>query len=363
MKFKYLLIIILFFLVYNDIFGLTYHTDDFSKGPLYGKDMFLPYMIYLTFPGVRAKTERQFQLQYHTSFYFVNDFYIPYLDDNETYFDEETGNYFNKSIRAYDYESLNFEFGVSFTVLKNLQVGMNTRVVGYYSGFLDAIVQNFHDLFGFPNAGRNEFSQNEAFVDIKNASGVRLKLKNYAFSFGDIDTWIKYTFFQKKRIALAVINGYKIPTGSVKYLSGSGYPDIGIGFLMDLMPIRFISLYLQTNFILPLDSIIPQASSKPYPMFQGIFNFSVNPVKYLSILVQLNIKTPVLKTEYDLEDRYIGIHELDKPQLDILAGFIVEIKNIRFQFYFEQNPIYTAGADIVFNFLLAHKINIKINNY
>ncbi|MBN2546030.1 MAG: DUF3187 family protein [Spirochaetes bacterium] len=316
--------------------------------------MFLPYMIYLTFPGVRAKTERQFQLQYHTSFYFINDFYIPY--GKLTY--DNTKSYY-KSVRAYDYESLNFEFGISFSPLKNLQVGMHTRVVGYYSGFLDAIVQNFHDLFGFPNAGRDEFSQNDTYIDIKNSSGVRLKLKNYAFSFGDIDTWIKYTFYQKKWIALAVINGYKIPTGSVKYISGSGYPDIGIGLLMDLMPIRFISIYLQTNFILPFDAVIPQAPSKPYPMFQGMLNLSVNPVRYLSILVQLNFKTPVLKTQYDLDESFNGIHELYYPQTDILVGLIFEIMNIKFQFYFEQNPIYTAGADIVFNFLLAHKINIK----
>jgi len=356
MKLKYFLIFFLLFFIYSNFYGLEYHTDDFSKGPLYGKDMFLPYMIYLTFPGVRAKTERQYQLQYHTSFYFINDFYIPY---SKLTFD--SGKSYYKSVRAYDYESLNFEFGISFSVLKNLQVGMHTRVVGYYGGFLDNIVQNFHDLFGFPNAGRDEFSQNETFIDLKNASGVALKLKHYAFSFGDIDTWIKYTFFQNKKIALAVINGYKIPAGSAEYLSGSGYPDIGAGLLMDLMPIRFISLYLQTNFILPLDSIIPQAVSKPYPMFQGMLNFSVNPVRYLSILVQLNVKTPVLKTEYDLPDDFLGSHDLYYPQTDILVGFIVEIRKIRFQFYFEQNPIYTAGADIVFNFLLAHKINIKKN--
>lgn len=154
-------------------------SSNYSKGPLTSKNMYIPYLIYYSPTGQRAAYGKKFTLEYHTSVYFVNDFFPT------NYSHDKDGNYF--ITEGIDYESLNVEIGASFYILKNLQVGLDTRIYTYYGGFLDNIVQGFHKLFGFPNGGRDWFAQNQVFINIPNKNNVNYHLTKQATSFGDID--------------------------------------------------------------------------------------------------------------------------------------------------------------------------------
>jgi len=49
--------------------------QDWSKGPLVGKNWYLPFAIYYQYPGYRARSGDQSELQYHVGQYYTNDFY------------------------------------------------------------------------------------------------------------------------------------------------------------------------------------------------------------------------------------------------------------------------------------------------
>ncbi len=344
-----IIIIFLFILNLTNLFAFVRKTSDLSKGPLYGKNMYIPYMIYYNFPGLRATGGKKFEFQYHISLYYTNDFHIDIVLNKYGYLDYV--------IRHRDYESLNIELGTSFYILKNLQVGMDMRLISYYGGFLDNIIETFHSAFGFPNGGREFSHQNQVHINISNNNNVDLSLERSTVSFGDIDLWVKYTFFQRRWISLAAVGAFKIPSGRISEISGSGYPDFAIGILGDFKPVWILSLYLQAGLVVPFDSFLQCVDSKPYPMFNGLVGVELNPTDFFSLVVQFNIRSSPLKCSIEYSNSYIGNTDyLSLPQINTLVGFIFRYKGYKWQFYVEEDSFTNAGVDITFNLMFLHSI-------
>jgi len=301
-------------------------------------------------PGVSAKGEDKFTFKYHNSLYYVNDFQI------EKYITKKDGSYDVTLVR--DYESLVFETGLSFYPIKNLEFGTDFRLISYYGGFVDNIIETFHSVFKFPNGGREYSSQNNIYVNIKNNNNISLSLTTSIFSLGDIDLWTKWTFLEKRWISLALSGAFKIPTGKIYALSGSGYPDISFGVLADFRPIWILSFYLQSGLVIPFDSFLPDAPSKPYPMFNGIAGIELNPVSFFSLIVQLNFKTSAMSSDIK-HWLYTDTDYLALPQTNILGGLVFAYKGFRWQFYFEEDAITNGGTDLTLNLTFSHKLSLN----
>ncbi|OHD15642.1 MAG: hypothetical protein A2Y34_10795 [Spirochaetes bacterium GWC1_27_15] len=341
---------------------------DYSKGPLYGKNMYVPLLIYYSFPSIMASEGKKYQLEFHISNYYVQDFFTRSLNFDPN--GEENFSYFNNKeyskIKRYyderdilrDYESLNTEFGVSFYILKNLQVGTDFRLITYYGGFLDSVIEAFHVAFGFPGGARELFEKNRISLNIQNKNGVNLKLEldKPRVSIGDIDLWLKYTFFEKKFMSFAGLFAFKIPTGTISNLSGSGFPDIAFGLAADFKPVWILSLYVQTGIVIPFDSF-GFTSSKPYPMFNGLLAVELNPFDFFSLIVQFNIKTLPINDGGDMKfgwDRSINYYDL--PQINTLVGVKFRYKGFAWQIYAEEDSFTNQGTDLTINAMFSYKI-------
>jgi hypothetical protein len=243
-----------------------------------------------------------------------------------------------------DYESTVGELGAAFNPLRELQVGMDMRLIAYYNGFFDPLVERFHGAFGFPNAGREHFLQNQLYINIINENGVPLFLDETTVSFGDIDLWGKWTFFETPRYSLALLGAFKIPSGRLNALSGSGRPDLGLGILSDIRTLWWLTVYAQAGVVLPFETV-------SYPMFNGLAGVEFHPWDFLSFNVQMNIKTPPISgSQYSL------------PQTNLLLGFKVQTKvrtnqELTWQFYFEEDTFTHQGTDITFNIMVSHMVH------
>jgi hypothetical protein len=313
---------------------------DYAKGPLYGKNLYLPYLVHYNFPSLPARTGEQYDLRYHFSSYFVQD--VHYVENNKLP---------TSGVRTYDkenihrdYESTVGELGFSFNPLRNLQTGMDMRLIAYYNGFGDPLIESFHRIFGFPNGGREYFLHNQLYINIPNANGIPFFLDEGVVSFGDIDLWSKWTFFEIPRISIAFLGAFKIPSGSLNALSGSGFPDVGLGILSDIRTWRFLTLYAQAGVVLPLNM-------KSYPMFNGLAGMEIHPWNVFSFNLQMNIKTSPI-SDY-------GFYSL--PQTNLLVGFTVRSRargqDFSWQFYLEEDPFTHQGTDITFNLMFSHTLH------
>jgi hypothetical protein len=340
-KLKIILAVFLFITIMDSV------CLDFSKGPLYGKNFFVPYLIYYNFPGFRADIKHPKTLSFYTSVYYTNDFLL--LDE--------------KTVLT-DYESCVVENGFSYSVSRRLEVGAALRLYSYYGGFLDDVITAFHHVFlsGYPQywLGRDDFPEGRVNVDIPDENGVPLKLTGASFSLGDIDTFIKYNFFNRKYFSFSVAGAFKIPTGRLGYLSGSEFPDFGFQILADFMPIKFISFYIQAGIVVPFDSLFRFFGTKPFPMFNGLVCVEINPVKCFSILYQLNIKTsPIISKPINTPKLSKYKYLLSAPQVNTLVGIKFEFFENIIQIYIEENTFTNAGADVTFNIEYAHFIFVR----
>jgi hypothetical protein len=322
---------------------------DFSKGPLLGKNLYIPFLIHYNFPSLPAKSGERFDLQYRLSMYYVND--ARYQDLMPNFSRRQ----YNKQYITRDYESWVLELGFAYNIQNNLQIGLDMRVLSFYGGFLDSTIETFHNIFGFPKGLRHVFLQNQIYINIPNTNGITLFLDEPVTSFGDIDLWGKWTFFENKPISLAALGAFKLPTGRLEALSGSGYPDIALGLLMDFRSNRYFTLYTQAGMVLPFNR-------KSYPMFNGLFGAEFHPWHFLSFILQMNIKSSPLRDNVDPAslNRSLGtnFYQYSMPQTNTLAGLVILYKGFRGQFYFEQDTITYQGADITFSLRVSYTVNI-----
>lgn len=322
--------------------------EDYSKGLLYGKNMFIPYLIHYNFPSLSAKSGKKFDFQYHTSIYYIQDVqYLEHTDNGIRSYD--------KTFVVRDYEGCVGEIGFSYHFFDELQLGVDLRLISYYGGFLDETIETFHNIFGFPTGRREFFLQNQIYINIPNDNGIRLFLDAPSVAFGDIDLWGKWTFFENSSISLAALGAFKLPSGRLETLSGSNYPDIGLGILSDIKPYWFFTVYAQAGIVLPLNF-------QSYPMFNGLIGLEMHPWQFLSLNVQMNIKTSPISNNigWSWNSAYGTNYKLySMPQTNILAGFIIKFKDFKWQFYFEEDAITNQGTDITFNIMFSHSLSLQ----
>jgi hypothetical protein len=318
--------------------GHSVFGDDYAGGPLYGKNLYLPYLIHYNFPSLPASAGEQGDFRYHFSLYFVQD--ARYVKNNPL--PPEGVRTYDKVNVERDYESTVGETGVSFNPLREVQIGMDMRLISYYNGFGDSVLENFHRVFRFPNGGREYFLHNQLYINIRHRNGTSFFLDENTVSLGDTDLWGKWTFFEIPRVSLAFLEALKVPTGQLKALSGSGSSDLGLGLLSDIRALWWLTVYAQAGVVLPLDT-------ESNPMFNGLAGVEFHPWKHFSFNLQMNIKTSPISG-----GRYYSL-----PQTNLLAGFTVTRQNFSWQFYFEEDTFTHQGTDITFNLMFSHRLNIK----
>jgi hypothetical protein len=326
--------------------------ENWSKGPLVGRTWYLPFSIYYQYPGYSARSGKQFEFQYRISQYYLSDFSATFATDYQnTPVDNPPEGYPPAMYVSRDFESYNAELGFSFRPFRQLALGIDLRLVSFFGGFLDPVISSFHNLFGFPNGGREYAPSSQVFVDIQNASGVQFTMDSAAVSIGDIDLSARYTFIEGGKLAMAAYGAFKVPTGRIESLSGSGYPDVALGIATDYRSGRHVSLFGHAGMTIPFDSFLPGATSKPNPFIVGMLGVEMTPVSAFSINVQLNLKSPSLEPllEDDLHWIFTGINRLRLPQIGLLVGCIFDWRGTRWQFYVEEDPFTNAGVDVAFN--------------
>lgn len=344
-------VLILIFLITTPLFSFN-ENYSYSKGPLFGKNIYTPFLIHQHLPGTEAAIKQPGAFTLYNTIYYSQAFsiYALKLDDKGEHGSAE---------RVVDFESFVFESGFSYAVNKYFEIGGIWRLISYYGGFLDSFNQNFHETFGLPNAGRELVPQNEVVIDLRTDNGIDITLNHESVGFGDIDLWGKYHFFGNRYIDSAFQFGVKLPTGNLQQVTGSGAPDFTCGLLLDIYPIKYVSLFFQTGIVVPLNSIIP-AQYHPYPMFNGLAAIEVSPVRFFSIVTQMNIRTSPVAGQNKVKNN-LGIlaDKAGSVQTNLLVGVVFQYKQWRFQVYFEEDTFTNTGTD----YTICGSVSTKIKTF
>jgi hypothetical protein len=311
-----------------------------DKGPLEGKNFSPHYQIFFNLPGISARPPAGARYALGVSTYLSQEFLASYEGSG----DEAV------LVRHADFENLSLEANARWYPSDRLQLGATLRLIGYGGGILDWPVEAFHGLFGFSNAGRESFPQQDVYVDYSSDEGYRFHLEQNRLSFGDLDLWAAGTLFDAPSLATALLVGLKLPTGSFDALSGSGGADLALAVLIDLNLHSRFSMYLNTGLTLALFE--PHAAGGTRTAFaQAIVALEYAFDERLSFLLQGNLKSPSMHADIIMKNNLGQVgDQLGFPQTNILFGLRRKSGQHLVQAYMEEDALTNNGVDFSFNF-------------
>ena len=133
-----------------------------------------------------------------------------------------------------DGESYRMGFTVARGIGNRLEIGGTAPLLHTSAGFLDGIVEDWHDVIGASNAQRNARARNQLNFGYDRNGESLFALEDTNTGVGDLQLYGRYQLLDPATTGrrLALHTGVKLPTGSASHLRGSGAADysVGVGF-------------------------------------------------------------------------------------------------------------------------------------
>lgn len=316
-------------------------TDTDPLGPLSGRNLYAPHLPWFSFPAEKAAALEKGTVILRSSLSLLNEFASYPVDMDLADADSDGKVDDQDSMTALDYESTIWELGVVWQALPDWRFSADGRLHIRYPGFADTLIEGFHGLFGLSNAGRENFDRNRSYWNIRTSNAGSYEGSGVVAGLGDLDLRALWSFWERSRVDLAFSGAFKIPIGRRDVGYGSGYPDLGLAFIVDWRPFPRWAFYNTAGIIMPLGP-----DGRFMYQFIPAAEFRLGPD--LSFLLQGNIqRSPVTGTEKYVHS-YFGVRSMfSLPQIDLKIGVKGRSGRFSWQFYFEEDPLTWAGPDLV----------------
>ena len=337
-------ILVVFTLLYVPVLLFSFEP----KGPLRSKNYYVPFIPFYSFPGEGAASGEKGSLNVTLAQYYVQDIVSEFHSVS-------TGGYLME--RFTDYEGYVLEPTLSFNPLDSLEAGITSRLHFYYGGIFDSVFEAFHELFGFPNGGRESFPQNDVYISIHTTSGIDLFLDDNLTAIGDTDLFVKWSFLNISAMDLALWGALKLPTGAMENISGSGYADLGLALLADFHFFKRFAFFLETGIVLP-GQLLAGKSEYPLPVFHLMAASEFMVTENFSLLLQFKLNTSPIAEGVTVPENITYTAKLIQPMTNILFGAIWKAGPVKIQFNLEEDAFTNNGADLIANLTLSTSFDL-----
>jgi len=212
-----------------------------------------------------------------------------------------------------DMELWRLALHANYSPTDDLQVGIEIPFIQMWHGFLDPFIQDFHNFFGLPNAGRENWPDNE-YHFLFGANGQTIyNVGSQTLNLGDIALHLKHHVVDEGRAnpAVAWFFDFKLPTGQRSKGLGNGGADYGLGLAFEKSYKRLHG-YLNTAYYVSgrHDQLEPYMN-EAFFSYSAAIEFTILPT--WSVIAQVNGGTPLLA--------HTGMDEWDGVPLDLIIGF------------------------------------------
>lgn len=106
--------------------------------------------------------------------------------------------------------------------------GIAIPYVRHSAGFLDSLVEGWHETFGLPQSGRDQAPEDRLQFLYRRDGETRVGLESATGGVGDVRLFGAWPLAPEQPVALAVRASLKLPTGEARHLHGSGAPDLAL---------------------------------------------------------------------------------------------------------------------------------------
>lgn len=149
----------------------------------------------------------------------------------ELTFDTDLANNFTSdanggTLAFFDGETTYLTYGFRQAIADRLEWGIELPYVIQRGGYLDPVIDDFHDVFGFDDNGRHAAKHNRIDYFVSDGDKVYVDFQNERRGWGDARIGGGFQLLLEPGRALAARALVKIPTGDSDELTGSGGTDV-----------------------------------------------------------------------------------------------------------------------------------------
>ncbi|QTA92766.1 DUF3187 family protein [Desulfonema magnum] len=276
-----------------------------EKGPLRVRNQFPPHLMFLTPLPDSPRLMQRNQLSVSLSADYASVFVNAESEDWTALMDTE--------MTVLD---VSFEYGVT----EYLTLSLEVPLISMNDGFLDGFLEDYHNMLGVPNYGRENRPKNEFAYVLQKEGQDWFKSESGGCHPGDSSVSLKIPLADEKEPflpwSLSLSYTLKIPTGDEDHGFGSGGFDHGV-FLFSQFNLSPFVLYLNPGFIFLTD---PETSG-PEISVNNIFALLIAG-EYIfndqwTLSAQFNYYTSPFENT--------GIRSLDDDSLELAVGFTREL--------------------------------------
>lgn len=208
---------------------------------------------------------------------------------------------------SFDGETTVATLSWNHTTVRGWQFGIDVPWVRHSGGSLDGFIEGYHDLFGFPNAGRERTPRDRLRYRIVTDGVTRLDLDESTQAPGDIRLYAGRTLYDEGGRRLAVRGLVKLPTGDGGELSGSEATDAGLWMeytQAGLFGLGRLSLSaLAGGMVLGEGDLLPEYQREFMPAFHLGFGWRLSP--RIELLMQADARGAAFDIPSDILGRTV----------------------------------------------------------
>jgi hypothetical protein len=202
-----------------------------------------------------------------------------------------------------DGETARVAIQARYGINERWNVGLEVPWVHHGPGFLDSFIINWHDLWGFPQNGRDELPRDAFTYRYERDGQTRFNLDSAGGGLGDIVVAAQRHLWRNPSGAGVLHAQLKLPTGDADKLTGSGAMDAAAGIeLSRQWRPAWHSMFRSGVVYLGESDVLPDLQ-RNWAAYGG-FDLVWRPIRALSLRVQYDAHTPPYKNS--------GLRELSR---------------------------------------------------
>ncbi|MHB8910310.1 MAG: DUF3187 family protein [Syntrophales bacterium] len=269
------------------------------------------------------------------------------LDQASNYVDDQT----RRETILLDGETTRLTLGGRYGLSKDVEVGLAIPALVRGGGFLDGFLINYHDLFGFPQGGRDQAPRNRLLYRYSRDGVEKLRIDSSGSGIGDISLTAGYQLYHDANQyprAVAVRVSLKLPTGDSAALNGSGSTDASVWITASddyRLPLGHATLYGAGGVMVMTKGDVLPDQQRDYVGF-GTIGAGWNPLSWIAFKVQMDAHTPFYR---DSDLKALGANA---AQL-LIGGTLGLSERTTLDIAVSEDIATTTSPDVVFHFNLS----------
>ena len=132
----------------------------------------------------------------------------------------------NREYLNFDGETLRVALELRYGLAQDWDLQLDVPWLDQSGGQLDALIDNWHDLWGMPDGGRSKVPRDLLYYRYASSSAPGFLLEDDSSGLGDVSLALNFAFFRDEDAVVSVALGYKLGVGDEDKFLGSGADDV-----------------------------------------------------------------------------------------------------------------------------------------